>query len=174
MRRRSAADKFGRWKTKWRIVEEAQFPGNSVAEVACRRGVNSNLLFRWIRAAEAGQLGHQPASLVLLPEPALAEEFGHDRKLLAEEFIAGREIECSVLEDTKGGLFVSHPSEVVPAESHGFYSYNAKYIDENGAPLKAPAELSPEVEGRVRETAARAFTIDRLVEHPLARAASEG
>ncbi|RVP13828.1 hypothetical protein CN080_34990 [Sinorhizobium meliloti] len=56
-----------------RIASEfaAQLPGNSVAEVAHRRGVNSNLLFHWIRAAEAGQLGHRPDSLVLLPQPAL-------------------------------------------------------------------------------------------------------
>jgi len=88
---------------------------------------------------------------------ALAEGFRHDRKLLAEEFIAGREIECSVLEDTEGGLFVSRPGEIVPAESHGFYSYDAKYIDADGAALKVPAELPPEIEARIRETAAKAF-----------------
>lgn len=63
---------------------------------------------------------------------ALAEAFQHDRKLLAEEFVRGREIEFSVLEDPAGKLFVSRPGEIVPAESHGFYNYNAKYIDENG------------------------------------------
>ncbi|MFS8123586.1 D-alanine--D-alanine ligase [Rhizobium sp. BR 250] len=89
--------------------------------------------------------------------PALAEGFKHDRKLLAEEFICGREIECSVLEDTKGGLFVSRPGEIIPADSHGFYSYDAKYIDEDGAALKVPAELPPEVETKIRETAALAF-----------------
>lgn len=89
--------------------------------------------------------------------PALAEAFAHDQKLIAEEFIAGREIECSVLEDPKGGLFVSRPGEVVPAESHGFYSYDAKYIDEDGAALKVPADLPPEVEVGIREMAARAF-----------------
>ncbi|WP_255571228.1 transposase [Ensifer sp. ENS12] len=49
----------GNWslEEKWRLVEEARLPGNSVAEVARRRGVHSNLLFRWMRAAEAGQLG---------------------------------------------------------------------------------------------------------------------
>ncbi|MDX0061180.1 transposase [Sinorhizobium meliloti] len=56
---------------KRRIVQTAQLPGNSVAEVARRRGVNSNLFFRGIRAAEAGQLGHRPDSFVLLPQPAL-------------------------------------------------------------------------------------------------------
>ncbi|TIP81118.1 MAG: ATP-grasp domain-containing protein, partial [Mesorhizobium sp.] len=90
-------------------------------------------------------------------EAALTEGFRHDRKLLAEEFIRGREIECSVLEDTEGGLFVSRTGEIVPAQSHGFYSYDAKYIDEHGAALKVPAELPQEIEGSIRAMAAKAF-----------------
>jgi D-alanine-D-alanine ligase len=90
-------------------------------------------------------------------EGALREGFRHDDKLLAEEFIAGREIECAVLEGSEGGLFVSRAGEIVPAESHGFYTYNAKYVDENGAALKVPAELPEEVEERVRTMAAEAF-----------------
>ncbi|MDE1993749.1 MAG: D-alanine--D-alanine ligase, partial [Rhizobiaceae bacterium] len=43
--------------------------------------------------------------------PALTEGFRHDGKLLVEEFIQGREIECSVLEDADGTLFVSRPGE---------------------------------------------------------------
>lgn len=90
-------------------------------------------------------------------ERALAEAFQHDRKLLAEEFIRGREIEYSVLESPAGELFVSRPGEIVPAESHGFYNYNAKYIDEDGAALMVPAELPPEVEAAMRAMAAKAF-----------------
>jgi D-alanine-D-alanine ligase len=90
-------------------------------------------------------------------DAALTEGFRHDRKLLAEEFIRGREIECSVLEDTRGGLFVSRPGEIVPAESHGFYSYDAKYVDQDGAVLKVPAELPQAVEDRIRAAAADAF-----------------
>ena len=90
-------------------------------------------------------------------QAALAEGFRHDRKLLAEEFVQGREIECSVLEDEQGGLFVSRPGEIVPAESHGFYSYDAKYVDADGAALKVPADLPEELEAKIRETAARAF-----------------
>ncbi|RWX76149.1 D-alanine--D-alanine ligase [Neorhizobium lilium] len=89
--------------------------------------------------------------------PALVAAFEHDQKLLAEEFIAGREIECSVLEDSDGGLFVSRPGEIVPAESHGFYSYDAKYIDADGAAVKVPADLPPEVEAEIRKAAALAF-----------------
>lgn len=88
---------------------------------------------------------------------ALAEAFQHDRKLLAEEFVRGREIEYSVLESPTGELFVSRPGEIVPAQSHGFYNYNAKYIDENGAALIVPAELPPEVEEAMRAMAAKAF-----------------
>ena len=90
-------------------------------------------------------------------ERALAEAFQHDRKLLAEEFVRGREIEFSVLESPEGKLFVSRPGEIVPAESHGFYNYNAKYIDENGAALMVPAELPPEIEASMRDMAAKAF-----------------
>ena len=108
-------------------------------------------------ARQGSSVGVSKVSAELDYDAALAEGFRHDRKLLAEEFIRGREIECSVLEDTEGGLFVSRPGEIVPAESHGFYSYDAKYIDEEGAALKVPAELPQEVEGEIRAMAARAF-----------------
>ena len=88
---------------------------------------------------------------------ALEEGFKYDRVLLAEEFIKGREIECAVIEAPDGSLFVSKPGEIVPAESHGFYSYDAKYIDADGALLKVPAELPEAVETAIRETAAKAF-----------------
>ena len=89
---------------------------------------------------------------------ALTEGFRHDSKLLAEEFIDGREIELAVLENPDGSLFVSRPGEIAPAERHGFYTYDAKYIDADGASLKVPAELPPEVEAALRETAAQAFS----------------
>lgn len=90
-------------------------------------------------------------------DAALAEGFRHDDKLLAEEFIDGREIEFAVLEDPQGALTVSRPGEIVPAESHGFYSYDAKYVDADGAALKIPAELAADVEARLRDMAATAF-----------------
>ncbi len=41
-----------------------------------------------------------------------------------------------MLKDPEGGLFVSRPGEILPAESYAFYSYDTKYIDEDGAALK--------------------------------------
>ncbi|CAN7429848.1 D-alanine--D-alanine ligase family protein [Neorhizobium sp. LjRoot104] len=90
-------------------------------------------------------------------QAALSEGFRHDRKLLAEEFIRGREIECAVLEDPEGELFVSRTGEIIPAESHGFYTYDAKYIDGDGAVLKVPAELPKQVEDEIRAIARTAF-----------------
>ncbi|MBL8577415.1 MAG: D-alanine--D-alanine ligase [Mesorhizobium sp.] len=88
---------------------------------------------------------------------ALAEGFRHDAKLLVEEFIDGREIELAVLENPDGSLFVSRPGEIAPAESHGFYTYDAKYIDADGAAIKVPAELPAEVEAELRKVSAKAF-----------------
>jgi D-alanine-D-alanine ligase len=90
-------------------------------------------------------------------QAALAEGFKHDRKLLVEAFVKAREIEFAVLEEPDGNLFVSRPGEILPAEQHGFYSYDAKYIDADGAALKIPAEVPEEVESRMRDMAATAF-----------------
>lgn len=88
---------------------------------------------------------------------ALAEAFTYDTKLLVEEFIQGREIECSVLEQADGATIVSVPGEIITAASHGFYTYQAKYLDETGAEVVVPADLPPEVADRVRGLAEKAF-----------------
>ena len=90
-------------------------------------------------------------------DAAIALGLAHDAKLLAEEFVRGREIELAVLENPDGSLFVSRPGEIVPAESHGFYSYDAKYIDADGAAIIVPAVLPAEVEAALRDMAASAF-----------------
>jgi D-alanine-D-alanine ligase len=84
--------------------------------------------------------------------------FRFDRKILVERCIdRAREIECSVLEDEKGHVRVSPPGEIVPADSHGFYSYDAKYTDSNGARLVIPADVSPEQKTRFQALAIEIF-----------------
>src|SRR5437016_11426301 len=82
-------------------------------------------------------------------EAALRDAFNYDNKILIEECIDGRELECSVLGND--APIASVPGEILPR--HEFYSYEAKYIDENGAVLEIPAKLSPETSGRVRQLA---------------------
>jgi D-alanine-D-alanine ligase len=88
---------------------------------------------------------------------AIAEAFRHDRKILVEEFVRGREIECGVLEDEDGSLTASPPGEIVPSNRHGFYTYEAKYLDDEGAAIKVPADLAPEVSDKVRKLSLEAF-----------------
>jgi D-alanine-D-alanine ligase len=86
-------------------------------------------------------------------ESALHDAFQFDSKILVEEFIEGREIECSVLGN-------EDPIASVPGEillQHDFYSYEAKYIDEKGALLEIPAELPPDVVRSIRNMAVRSF-----------------
>lgn len=86
---------------------------------------------------------------------ALANALRFDRKALVEEFVEGREIECSVLGNERPAASI--PGEVVPAGRHGFYSYQAKYLDPKGAKLLVPAPLPPQVVARVRTLAVRSF-----------------
>jgi D-alanine-D-alanine ligase len=91
---------------------------------------------------------------------ALEVAFSFDQRAVVEEAMQGREVECSVLGNRQGGSErpqASRPGEIVPA--HDFYSYEAKYLDPEGALLVAPAELDGATEERVRELAVQAFEV---------------
>ncbi len=82
-------------------------------------------------------------------EAGVREAFRYDRKILVEECVSGREIECAVLGNARP--CASGLGEVRP--THEFYSYEAKYIDEHGAELDIPAKLTPELTEEIRATA---------------------
>ena len=84
---------------------------------------------------------------------ALAEAFRYDRKVIIEREVVGREIEVSILGNDEP--VASIPGEVIPTD--GFYSYRAKYLDENGAQLLIPADLTVEQTRTVQHTALAAF-----------------
>lgn len=84
----------------------------------------------------------------------LKDAFQFDTKVLAEEFIQGREVECSVMGHNHAPK-ASLPGEVIP--QHEFYSYEAKYIDDNGALLKIPAELPAETTKAVQKMAEETY-----------------
>lgn len=86
-------------------------------------------------------------------EAAIDLAFEYDHKLIIEETIVGREIECSVLgnENPKASL----PGEILPQTE--FYSYESKYIDDEGADLEAPANLSKELTKEVQDVSIKAF-----------------
>ncbi|MDF1797023.1 MAG: D-alanine--D-alanine ligase [Coxiellaceae bacterium] len=91
----------------------------------------------------------------LVPAIKLALQFS--RVALIEEAIAGREIEIAVLGNHNPQI--SLPGEVIP--SHEFYSYDAKYVDPDGAQLEIPADLPQFV---IDELQAKAGTVYDLLQ----------
>jgi D-alanine-D-alanine ligase len=86
-------------------------------------------------------------------QAGLAEAFLYDTKIILEEFIQGREIECSVLGNENPRA--SGIGEVI--SSHEFYSYDAKYLDEKGAVLEIPAKVPDTVKARIQALAVQTF-----------------
>lgn len=76
-----------------------------------------------------------------------------DSRLIVEPGVDAREIETAVLGGEEPTVF--EPGEVVVRRE--FYSYEAKYLDPEGAELSIPAELSKSLRDRIREIALRAF-----------------
>jgi len=86
----------------------------------------------------------------------LAFEF--DRKVVVEAGVLNaREIECAVLGNAAPEASV--PGEVIVTHPDGFYSYDAKYIDPEGASWRIPADISPEAADRVRGLSVEAFRV---------------
>ena len=94
------------------------------------------------RVADAGALA-----------AALDGAFRYDTKVLVERGHAVRELECAVLGNDAPRASVV--GEIVP--THAFYSYEAKYLDEHGAHLRIPADLTAEQSERLRSMAVAAF-----------------
>lgn len=88
-------------------------------------------------------------------EDAVNDAFKYDNKIVIEEFIEGREIECSVLGNDDP--IASLPGEILPQDD--FYSYKAKYIDEDGAILDIPAKLPENTVKEVQDYAIQAFKV---------------
>jgi D-alanine-D-alanine ligase len=89
---------------------------------------------------------------------AIAAALQHDRKLLVEAMIEGREIECGVLESPDGGPpLTSLPGEVEVLPGREFFDFEAKYLDGTAARLSCPADLPAEVAQRVRDLSVRTF-----------------
>ncbi|HVM96361.1 MAG TPA: D-alanine--D-alanine ligase family protein, partial [Candidatus Acidoferrales bacterium] len=86
---------------------------------------------------------------------AVEQAFAYDTKIVIEKGIDAREIECAVLGNDEP--IASVPGEVCPSED--FYSYEAKYIDENGARLLIPAPLDADLTRQIQSLSVRVFQI---------------
>jgi D-alanine-D-alanine ligase len=85
-------------------------------------------------------------------EKAIKEASKYDRKILVEEGIKGREVECAVLGNEN--VISSCVGEVKAADE--FYSYDAKYNNQESK-TEIPAEISAEKSKEIQELAIKAF-----------------
>lgn len=94
---------------------------------------------------------------------ALMEAFQWDNKVLIEQAIDAREVECSVTGNSVTGspdkaetvLTAYGPGEIVPKRV--FYDYDSKYNDPDAAELKIPADLDTQKIACIKETAKKAY-----------------
>lgn len=85
---------------------------------------------------------------------ALEDAFQYDQKVIVEEMITGRELECAIL-GLQHDLEVTSPGEVRAEEE---YSFDEKYSDSSGTQLDIPAKnLDAHILQELKETAHKAF-----------------
>ena len=85
-------------------------------------------------------------------ENAITEASKFDKKIIMEQGIIGREVECAVLGNEK--VIASCIGEVKAADD--FYSYDAKYNNQESKTI-IPAEISKEKAKEIQELAIKAF-----------------
>jgi D-alanine-D-alanine ligase len=84
----------------------------------------------------------------------IEKAFQWDNKILVEKGINAREIEFSVIGD-------DNPKSSIPGEirpKHEFYSYEAKYIDSDGAELLIPAKIDKDLIKEMGEAAVKGYS----------------
>lgn len=146
---RDAGIPIGRFET---------FDRSESVAIDCKGIISRLKLPLFVKPANLGSsVGISKAKDEASLKAALDFAFTFDRKALVEEFIEGREIECAVLgnEDPQASV----PGEIITGSQHEFYSYDAKYIDNDGQRIEIPAQLPPAVAEQVRTLAVKTFKV---------------
>jgi D-alanine-D-alanine ligase len=91
-------------------------------------------------------------------DAAIEEALLYDDKVIVEEGIQGaREIEVAVLGGSRPQASI--PGEIVVDHPDGFYSYDAKYVDQAGAVTTVPAALTAAQTAEVQRLALEVFDV---------------
>ena len=84
----------------------------------------------------------------------IIEAFKYDSKVLIEQGIKGKEVECAVLGNSKIGVEASRVGEILSAED--FYTFDAKYENQNSKTV-IPASITDKQQDEIRRLASKAF-----------------
>ncbi len=138
-------------QAKWLSVTESDFLADK--EGFAEKCISRLSLPCFIKPANAGSsvgIGKAKTKEDIINAALIA--FREDRKIVAEQNIEGREIECAVI--GKNEPFASVLGEIKPA--HEFYDYEDKYIDGNSV-LCIPASVDGDVSDKIRAYALRVY-----------------
>ncbi|MFW5998598.1 MAG: D-alanine--D-alanine ligase family protein [Bacillota bacterium] len=134
------------------ILTEEKYNFLSIKEIINR--ICQNIYFPcFIKPANMGSsIGITRVDKPIELNQAFERAFQFDDKIIIEEYIEGREIECSVLGNNK--IQVSLPGEII--SKNKYYDYEAKYKDEK-TELKIPASLNNHTINRIQNMAEEVF-----------------
>lgn len=144
-------DEAGIAQAKWLGLKEHEYKENGEEFIKKAEEYLGYPIF--VKPANAGSsVGVSKATDKGSLKRAIDKAFKEDTKLVLEEGIMGKEIECAVL-----GNEEPIASLVGEIEScNDFYDYDAKYINE-ASKLYIPARIEQKISDEIRETAVRAY-----------------
>ena len=116
--------------------------------------INNNLKYpMFIKPSNSGSsVGINKANDIEELKNAIEYAAKFDKKILIEEGLIGKEVECAVLGNEE--VLASCIGEIKPAED--FYTFDAKYKNQESKVL-IPAQLPKEMSEKIRELAVKAF-----------------
>jgi D-alanine-D-alanine ligase len=137
------------------VVTDRAWSGDRSATVSAVHALGLPVFVKPSRAGSSVGISRVTAWDAL--EPAIEQARQHDPKVVIEQGVVGREIECGVLMAVDGsGPEASLPAEITVKGEHEFYDFDAKYLDAV-TELTVPADLSSLLTERVRASACAVF-----------------
>lgn len=143
------AEREGIKMARWHLIHKSEL--NSISSFAdiVEKEFGFPVFVKPVNAGSSVGISKASSRQELLKGIELA--FQHDDKVIVEETIVGKEIECAVLGTNSPE--VSIPGEIVPCNE--FYDYEAKY--QADSKLIIPASIDKETTKAMQETAKKAF-----------------
>jgi D-alanine-D-alanine ligase len=153
---KTVLEKAGIAVAPWRTLTAREWAASPDAITASASTLGLPLFVKPARAGSSVGVS-KVSSLDQLPA-AIEVALREDSRVLIEQGIAGREVECGVL-GGRGGTTprVSVAGEIVMT-TREFYDFDAKYLDAPGVELVCPAVLTADELATMQSIAARAFT----------------
>lgn len=143
----------------WVTVTDADWRTNRTAALEAIATLELPLFVKPARGGSS--LGITRITMLSELEQAIEHAREYDTKVVVEQGILGREIECGVLDGLNGARpKASYPGEIVVTDDDQdfqFYDFTSKYQSADSAELSCPAELDEDVTELVRTQAVTAF-----------------